>query len=216
MRDLLAAWQTWVTWAPVLQLSCCPAVLDCVSPALLDKWEQHVQMELSLRQKIHGVTPEKCCSQEKIPPVSVLEQRKICMWSNIPAKDVHASNWWLASFLAALLWQREDSYLIPFPGPKHRPWREEEAHFGNRGTCWQGQECVFWKPCLLMGWEGKGRLDGTETFQKSNRRMQVFKKPRRWTRELTERCSIFLQAGLTSNCNSMPAELAVGLCYAHV
>lgn len=104
VRDLLTAWQTWVTLVPVLQLSCCPAALGCVSPALFDQWEQRVQMELSLRHQIHGVIPEKCCSQEKIPPVSALEQRKIWMWSNIPAKEVHASNWWLASLLAALLW----------------------------------------------------------------------------------------------------------------
>lgn len=104
VRDLLTAWQTWVTQAPVLQLYCCPAVLGCASPALLDHWKQHVQMELSLWHQIHGATPEKFCSQEKIPPASALEQRKIWMWSNVPAKDVHASNWWLASFLAALLW----------------------------------------------------------------------------------------------------------------
>lgn len=36
VRDWLAAWQAWVMWAPVLHISCCPAVLGCVSSALFD------------------------------------------------------------------------------------------------------------------------------------------------------------------------------------
>lgn len=62
MRDLLMAWQTPVIMAPALRLSCSPAVLEYVSAALLDRWERHVQMGLSLWQQIHGVSPEKCCS----------------------------------------------------------------------------------------------------------------------------------------------------------
>jgi len=58
--DFLTAWQTQV--ALPLRLSCCPAALERVSAALFDRWEQHVQLGLSLWQRIHGATPEKCCS----------------------------------------------------------------------------------------------------------------------------------------------------------
>lgn len=81
------------------------------------------------------------------------------MWSNIPATYVPASHWCLASFLAALLCggdRRRIPIYCHFLDQKNEPCRGEAAHFGNTGTCWQGQEQIFWKPCLLMGWEGKG------------------------------------------------------------
>lgn len=90
-----------MTRAPALQLSYCPAALENVSAALFDRWEQHVWMGLSLWQKFMELLQRNAARKKK--KASVLEQRKLRMWSNIPAKYMHTSNWWLASFLAALL-----------------------------------------------------------------------------------------------------------------
>lgn len=101
MRDLLTAWQTRVATAPALQLSSCAGVsvhslvwsvgatcVDGAQPLAANSWSYSREMLLVKKKK---------------KKASVLEQRKLWIWSNIPVKHVHASNWWLASFLAALL-----------------------------------------------------------------------------------------------------------------
>lgn len=95
------------------------------------------------------------------------------MWSNIPAKDasnIPACLKLVVSLPPCSTSLVEGGFLFSTVSQTMGP---EYRQKGNRGTCWQGQEWIFWKLCLLMEWEGKGRLGGIGAFQKSNRRLQV-------------------------------------------
>lgn len=100
-RELLTAWQTRVATAPALQLSCCPAVLEYVSTAALISGSNMCGWGSASGSKLMELFWRNAASKKKT--VSVLERRKLCTWSNIPATSVHASNRRLALLLAALL-----------------------------------------------------------------------------------------------------------------
>lgn len=133
---------------------------------------------------------------------SVLERRKLWMWSNIPATYVPASHWCLASFLAALLCggdRRRIPIYCHFPDQKMSPAEGKQHTSVTQGLAGRAKSRYFGSPAYWWGGKGKeAGVDGTGTFQKLNRRMRVFKKNPQlnWRTTVLKYCLLTGMSGL--------------------